>query len=212
MDSYLDRYRIEPEPLGPDADHCWSIRRVKVRETLVVTLFSDKIFGIRTHFWNRRTAPCLTTGCPACEHHQVSRWQGYLLGGDHATQEKIVLEVTAAAAPPLLRVYADTRSLHGLVIKCSRVGDRPNGRVRIVPNGQSANAHRLPLCPPIWPIVAHIWGISASGEAAGRSDRPIPMTEAEWAKWRSENPDDSRKSPGHAERLGPIVLPDDRGL
>lgn len=171
--------RCERLPGGHDVDFGWSIRRASHEKALLMVSISHDIFGIRTHYYRGRTGPCLKTGCPACERHMLSRWNGYLLAVDAKDASRILFEFTPPAAVQLDQAFKEFGSLRGLSIIAARTAKRANAKVVLTIKGINSQAHKLPADSEIWPILSHIWGLNEDAPIEEQEILPSALAEVE---------------------------------
>lgn len=152
--------RLERMPSDGNVSHGWNIRRASHEKALLLVCISHDLYGVRTHFWNRRTGPCLRNGCQACKEGQLSRWTGYIEAVDVKDSAKVLFEFTEAAAPTLGAAFTKFKTLRGLSIIACRTAPRANAKVHLTVKGMHAQAHDLSEEVPVWPILSHIWGLS----------------------------------------------------
>lgn len=195
--------RTERLPSNEHGPTGWNIRRASHERGLLLVLVSTDLYGIRTHFWNRRTGPCLRAACRACDEGQLSRWTGYVQAVDAKDGGQVLFEFTEAAAPTLAAAFDKYKSLRGLSVIATRTAPRANAKVHLTVKGLHSRAHELPAELPMWPLLAHIWGLSkllaptedvrpvdlmgqadAAAEAAARFG---DQHDNDWMKQRSED-------------------------
>jgi hypothetical protein len=157
--------RIERLPSKDSMISGWDIVRAKPEQNLPLVIVSTDVFGIRTHYWNRRTGPCLKSGCDACAAKMLSRWNGYLLAIVEGSNQHVIFEFTPAAAMAFDVAFKEYETLRGLRVIAKRVGKATNSKVHVAVKGKHPNAHKLPAEPEIWPILSHIWGLHESAAA-----------------------------------------------
>jgi hypothetical protein len=97
----------------------------------------------------------------------------------NSTKERVIFEFTPPAAVILDKAFQSYGTLRGLVITVSRVGDRPNGRVRVQVSGKHPNEAGIPKEPDIWSILSHLWGLSSQAKGRFQDDFADADTEHE---------------------------------
>lgn len=138
-------------PIGID------LLRAKCGKPILGIALSDGIVGAWTHYFRRRTSPCVGEGCEACGSQSPRRWLGYVALFDESTQKPFMVELTVAAARQLTRDFAEMRTMRGAWVIIERMSKRPNGRVVA---GRCIRAPRtagLPECPDLERILLYMW-------------------------------------------------------
>jgi hypothetical protein len=162
----IDNVRTERLPTGDDSSGSWTIKRASHERPLQLVIVSHDLFGIRTHFWQRRTGPCLKVGCEACAKHQLSRWNGYLLALQVPSNERVIFEFTPAAAVTLDALFKEAGTLRGLKLLAGRAGGKLNGKVQVTSQGFTPNTHKLPADEPVWPVLSRVWGLTDAAQGS----------------------------------------------
>lgn len=152
---------IEPQPRNADVSFNWSILRTPTDgRSLSLVLVSSRVFGIRTHFYRRRTTPHLAHACPACADGGLSRWSGYVLAWEWPARRNVIFEFTPKAAEHLFAISERVGSLRASQVVASRYQKRANGQVRVDYKGEYQGPAELPKDEDILPILLHIWGLT----------------------------------------------------
>lgn len=150
---------LEKTPTDKDSHFNWTIRRASHEKPTNLIVVSRELFGIRTHFWSGRTAPCLRQNCDACNAGRLSRWTGYLACIEPSTWSQVLFEYTPPAAEQLLKMIQEQGYLRGSKITAGRSKKTVNGRVTVTPRGLYEDRDKLPEAPELLPILFHIWGM-----------------------------------------------------
>lgn len=177
-----DDCRIERMPSEHDGSFIWSIKRASHESSLLLCLISSDIFGIRTHYFNKRTMPCVRAYCEPCNRHQTSRWTGYLQAVDAKNGSRVLFEFTPAAAATFDQAHKDRGTLRGLNVIAGRTSNKINAKVQVTIKGMSDKAHVLPCEVETWPILAHIWGLKPEAPAIISGHTPDALAESERLK------------------------------
>lgn len=203
--------RIERLPGETDLNFPWTIVRAKPDKPTWLVSISHDIFGVRTHFYKGRTMPCTFTGCPACERKMTSRWSGYILAMAVKDGSQVVFEFPPPAAIQLDRAFKEYQSLRGLKLNVTRTENRSNAKVTIEVRGVSDQAHKLPPDEEVWPIIAHIWGLTEHAPAKFVEFAPENLAEVERRRVEAEqlstNHDSEWLHPRMQEVTGQTLMP-----
>lgn len=206
------QYRCERLPGESDVAFGWDMFRASAEFQTLLTLITSDIFGIRTHYLNRRTVPCAIDDCPGCKANQLSRWHGYLLAMNHRTGTRCVWEFTPPAAVVLDRAFKEFGSLRTLDVKVGRTSKRPNAKVKV----EIVGATRIPgkVLPEIdvWPVLSHIWGLTTSAPAKFSEFLPENLPQFERATLDKETYADASDENAWAstaanDLAGQLILP-----
>lgn len=163
MKARFSDVRSSDMPDDLDLNSGWIIKRAPTSGVLRLAVYSEKWKGIRTHYINNRTIPCLKDmrRCEGCQSKMDSRWKGYLLCANTANGQQTVLEFTPPAVIPLATHFAEYKTIRGCLIVVGRARDRSNGKVQIEIKETRSLAPNKWMDQPIWPVLAKIWKISA---------------------------------------------------
>lgn len=141
---------------------------------LVLTILSDHLLGCWTHYFRRRTQPCLGGECFICGTSSPRRWYGWLIGYDLSKGQKSIVEVPAAVALHLRSYREKHASLRGHRIKLFRKSSKPNGPVAVEMAPPKIDVAMLPECPDIVALLCKVWQIkSLTPEEVRRSNIEI---------------------------------------
>lgn len=134
--------------------------------------FLGELVGVWTHYVDRRTRPCVGSGCEQCALGRRPRWYGYVpalgqqwivtgkysdgtpFGGYHRPIEEVILELSETAYKPL-----DGRQLRGIEVDLKRPGKDKRQPMRLQINEPPSIAH-LPEPFDPRPVLYRLWGIS----------------------------------------------------
>src|SRR5436190_13709690 len=121
-----------PEPFKESKEPPWKILPIKHNASVRGLVLSDAIVGVKTHWINNRTKPCITQqrGCEACSHGVAWRWKGYLAVWLVASRTGWLLEVTQWAFDHNLQLSC-TEGLRGLDFIAKRTKPANNAPVEI---------------------------------------------------------------------------------
>lgn len=144
---------LEAGPLG------LPVKRAPTKGADVYTILSEQLVGCWTHFYRRRTQPCVGEACSICAEQSPRRWYGWLIGFDVARREKSLVEVPPGVALALRAYREQVGNLRGHCMQLSRRNSKENGPVvgRFIP-GKFAS-ELLPPCPDIVPLLMRMWHI-----------------------------------------------------
>lgn len=157
-----EKFRFERVPEELNSPGAYILRRTPHdRQGNYVSVSADFI-GIRTHFFNKRTCPCLKFACPACDAGNRARWNGYLLVVDKKDQMLVIFEFTSRIVRNIDDHIKLIGTMRGTEFLCFRPSGKVNGGLSIQIKGVHPKATSLPKDVPIWPILSHIWGIKES--------------------------------------------------
>lgn len=171
MEHEPSEFRTSRLPGGNDITFGWSIRRADANVPRKLICLGDDIFGCYTHFFRGRTTPCRTDSCEACDRKITPRYHGYICTVDIKDSTPTILEFTGPAALQFDQLRKEYGTLRGVQIIVGRANKRPNSRVNIVGQGVYAQPQKLPAEIPIWPLLAHIWGLDREAPI-GIEDNP----------------------------------------
>jgi len=182
MGTFAEEYRFERLPSDEDIVSDFNIFRALPGREVKLVVWSDDIFGSRTHWWGGRTIPCKKTGCDACTAFKESRWNGWVLAKRTDNDEKVIFEFTPPAGLTLDQAFNEFGSLRGLQIGTTRVSNRSNAKVHVRIFGVEKNVRTIPKAPDIVPIMARIWGLKMPPLLTPGGMDSQPLSEAERVK------------------------------
>lgn len=159
-----------PDDSDPNA-HITLIR-APAKGSLKITCLSDRAIGRGTHYFGRRTIPCIgmANGCKPCAELQIARWTGWIAAKNVKAGTLHVVEFTGDPGAQLKRQREEQGSLRGLQMEFFRTGGLVNSPVRVRTHGQHPEAYALPPAFEIIKVLERIWGmkdkliITASGD------------------------------------------------
>lgn len=173
-------------------------------------ILSEKLIGIWTHYYKRRTIPHEEPDCPACRDKNARRWYGFLACWAPSSDFRYLLELTPQASEPLLDYQSRRKTIRGLEIMVRRCGDRPNSPCEtIIPREQQGNL-ALPPSFDVKEALMIIWGLAMPADpATGKPGKT--RVSAHWRDKDLKNGSDPEKANGHPrpERDGGPGSPDD---
>lgn len=135
----------------------WDIVRAGPKGLGNLIVLSHDVVGADVHYWNGRTMPCIPASCPACQENQQPRWRGYLAITNRKRTISAIVEVTAAAMPPIKKYFDQRRTLRGANLGLYRKGGATNGRLYAEICESSENKETLPKGPSLKKLLAQIW-------------------------------------------------------
>lgn len=139
----------------------YHILRAKPGSPVQLFCANPTLYGVRTHYVEGRTQPCVDDTRGYCDHCQESkpRWYGYIAGLVPLVGRIALAELTFEAASncPTLREIGT--SLRGLHLKIERIGT--NKRGRCVATFEPMRV-RVNLPPPvdIPAALCAVWGVT----------------------------------------------------
>lgn len=122
-------------------------------------ILSDAVLGTWTHFYQRRTQPCMGDSCQICPLENTRRWYGWIVGLALARGEKFLVEVPAGVALNLKAFRAERGSLRGCSLALFRANKKENGPVRGEISVGKIDISLLPECPDIESLLCRMWQI-----------------------------------------------------
>lgn len=155
-----------PEELGPVG---LAVKRAPSIGRDIWTILSEQLYGCSTHYYRRRTQPCVGDGCEICASGQPRRWYGWLVGYDVARREKVIVEVPPGVALALRAYRGQVGNLRGHCICLSRRNKKENGPVKAEFAAGKFASELLPPCPDIVALLSRMWCVRdlANVEALG---------------------------------------------
>lgn len=157
MSDDLNLYRRSRAPREDQKTYGWKIVRASPGKQLKLMVLSEDVFGIDTHYWERRTGPCREVDCPACLAGYDARWKGYVLAVDTSTHQNIVLEFTPPAFPAMDEGLKKYGSMRGMLISVGRAKATFNGTVQIVVRDRTIIPAGEYQVYGVWDVLAKIW-------------------------------------------------------
>lgn len=162
---------------GP-ADHqkgsMYRLLRIKGNRPISFTCLSHEHWGTDTHYYGGRTTPHLPAGCKPCEAGRLAEWHGWVIGLVDGTDERAVIEFTAAAADTFNLAFSKFRTLRGVRFKLSRPNGRDNGRMHASISDTQVDSKILPKIPDVLPIMMSIWQLKLDLLPAPPAPRFLP--------------------------------------
>lgn len=162
---------------GP-SDHqkgsMYRLLRVKGGRPISFTCLSHEPWGTDTHYYGGKTFPHMPAGCKACEAGRLSEWHGWIIGQIDQTDERAIVEYTAAAAETFITAYKKFRTLRGVRFKLQRNNGKDNGRMVATISDTHVDSKLLPKVPEVMPIMMSIWQLKADLLPPPPSPRFLP--------------------------------------
>lgn len=122
-------------------------------------VLSEAIIGIATHYYQRRTIPCVKHlgRCEGCEDwRRKPQWDGYLAVTEKTTRDKVVFQLTKGAVDHWTAKPVSDLSLRGKKIRLQRRGESEQGAV-IMSVTDDPFPGRLPQDPDVVASLARMW-------------------------------------------------------
>ena len=136
--------------------------RIKPGQPTKGIITSTQICGVPTHYYGRRTLPCLADECPGCKAQLAKRWEGYISVWTFAPSHHVIWALTTAAACGLKDTAPNFTDLRGLCLTIARAGKHNNSQLRARCDPYEALQMRLPTAPDLRAHLLHIWGMDAT--------------------------------------------------
>ena len=134
------------------------IRRCPTKGDLVGIVTSHQILGTYTHYYHSRTVPCdEPEPCDACQDGYSKRYHVYVGSFIPATNEHVILELTAAASDSFRNYQKRLGTMRGCWFKIHRPSGRPNGRIHAQCKHADQTKIDLPTEPNLIRALCHIW-------------------------------------------------------
>lgn len=149
------RWTTDPPPATELSN--FRLVRVQAGRPTGGVILSAKPVGHYTHYYRKRTMPCIGERCEACRDGNSPRWYGYLFVWNHVTHVQSVLELPASTVRALLDRYNHLTTWRGCTIVTERVPNKPNGRVHATIRDTISTHPDLPTSPNITAVLEHIW-------------------------------------------------------
>lgn len=180
--------------------------RVPAKSFLRGIITSDKLVGAPTHYANRRTQPCQDKDCELCRDGNQPRWHGYISLIHTASNNHIVLELTALAAVPIKDWETRHGSLRGANIRAERPGNRDNSPVQCRLEAADHDLRVLPLGVHLVTFLEHLWspGTRPPAPTGRQAGHPEPPPEPNIRNTLRRNHPEQLPHP--AESLGEPIL------
>jgi hypothetical protein len=155
----------------------FTIMRVPAGKSLQGIITCSKPLGTPTHFWGGRTIPCTPPSCEACKAGSFSRYHFYTTVYDHRSQLHFLLELTAAAAEPIIQYGRDRGTTLGCGIRCNRIPEVSNGRIHIQTTMTDPQKYPIPEEPNLPAILSRLWNIPLEEIKTPDTKKIIPAIE-----------------------------------
>jgi hypothetical protein len=155
----LDRDFLSEAPEASAGPLGLPVVRAPSKGKLSFVLLSDAVRGTWTHYFRRRTQPCMGDQCQICPLENTRRWYGWLVGFNAPRREKVLLEVPAGVALNLKAWRAERGSLRGCSLTLFRANSKENGPVRGSISPCTIDVGLLPECPAIESLLCRMWQI-----------------------------------------------------
>lgn len=115
----------------PDRRPFYEIRSPTMDREVQSVILSHNVLGVYTHYYNRRTRPCLGSKekCEGCGMAYDRRWKAFLAAWDRSKGRLEMVEVTQEAFLRCPGFHVAQVDLRGMVIRLFRAGTSRNARV-----------------------------------------------------------------------------------
>lgn len=160
--------------------------RAPERGGLTAVILSDDLVGCPVHYARGRTRACERPACEWCADGLTPRWTGYLSILGIQSGRIDILEVTAAAAAPLIRARSTRGSLRGLRVDVSRRNNRHNGRIILTVSVHTDDYDSLPPPCDVIAFLTKLWS-AAPKKHEDATHQTTPATRAAARAGRSPN-------------------------
>jgi hypothetical protein len=151
----MQRWRTRPS--DEPTNHQLSILRVKPGKPLTGVILSHDVEGAELHYWKGRSRICDDENCEACEANFRARWYGYLELWSPTTGNRIILEVTQAAAPAIDEYFSSHRTLRNAVISASRLNRKVNSKLHVTLTPSALPEAQIPPASKIRHQLERMW-------------------------------------------------------
>lgn len=155
-------------------DRPFPIVRVPATKPLVAIATTAKPLGTPTHFWGGRTLPCTRPNCEPCANGVAYRFHLYTCCYDHRTQLHFLLELTGAAAEPLLKYGREHGTCRGCGIHATRIPATINGRIHIKTTPTDPNRYPIPSEADLATLLSRLWNIPLTEISIGNQKTILP--------------------------------------
>jgi len=136
-------------------------------------ILSSDVIGCHLHYWRGRSTPCQGENCEACADGQIPRWRGYLIVMNPKGDEKIMMEITAAAVPPIDVYFSEHGTLRNALLYLKRVGMKPNGKLLSKIETSARTLASLPAEPNLSNLLLRMWGMNTAEKNSPEIQRKI---------------------------------------
>lgn len=118
------------------------IVRCRPGRPLGVILCQNRWRGLDTHYWRKRTIPCVGLAtCEPCQANQAARWQGFIICQSTKSKTFALLTFTPGVLQTLREALDTYGTLVGVELVLSRLGDRINAPL----TANVAGVHKVAL-------------------------------------------------------------------
>lgn len=147
-----------PEPDTAVSEPPIKLLKVKPMQPHQVWVLSDFVLGVKTHWVNGRTQPCLgmVNGCEGCKVGLSIRKKGYLCVWGGAAGSVSLLEITPTAFDFEPKLYYSS-GLRGMLLRAKRMGNDPKSALRIEMSDTAHCPHELPPSCDVQEVLCRIW-------------------------------------------------------
>jgi hypothetical protein len=161
----------------PEVD-MWRVIRVPPSGRVSVTILSHDLIGRYTHFFRRRSVPCmLPDTCEACNQGVPRRYHSWFCALGHKSGECAIVEITKRAVGYFDAAFRAHRTLRGLVAHMTRVPQgKENGKVHAIIEKPKVEVE-LPKSANIELILLQMWELPITLQIPvdeRKAIRPLP--------------------------------------
>lgn len=119
----------EPPPGG----NRHTVHRVTTAETQQFVIYSKSIFGQWIHWYGGRSHQCTKdkAACNGCLRGWPTKWLGYFDGHNVHADERVFVEITAAAFKLLDQQIPPGENCRGVRVRMAKTKGGPKGRYKI---------------------------------------------------------------------------------
>jgi len=144
-------------------------------QKLACVITSDTWVGTYTHFYDRRTHPCLgdADNCEGCRRRHAKRWKAYLAGVMIPGHRNVIIELTVNALDSCHALRHDRHQLRGKKITLWRRGDARNAPVMCMLETIKGIEH-LPPAFDLMDSLCRVWGVQHEVQDNGFDDMQLP--------------------------------------
>lgn len=135
----------------------------KVGQPVKFVSYSRQVIGIRTHWMDGTTHPCLAPEypCPGCGEKLPRRWKGYLFGWSLTHPGSALLELPADTIRAYIQLRDAAQDLRGYTLTCTRVGPNANSRVAVAFQAGDPSKIGAQEEPDVIAILCKRWGLDS---------------------------------------------------
>lgn len=158
---YKGRFVRQDNP--PKGCHVTPIKKVGDKERFTVLVCSSEVFGIYTHWNEKRTVPCGGTRklCKLCLKEVARRWAGFVHVCNPDGSGAALLEMTALAAERLLACAEEGLGIRGLIVHVYRERGTKKSPIAVARVGRAPAEQVIPRPIDPEPTLCKLWNLAA---------------------------------------------------